>query len=318
MSNSPLPQDHDERLDRVRLAIDGLSVGDAFGQQFFLPGFYFQYHRKREAPPGPWRYTDDTEMALAIAEVLAQRGHVDQERLADSFARRYERNPKRGYGGGAAQLLSALVGGQNWQDASRSLFGGQGSFGNGGAMRAAPIGAYFADDLNEMARQARLSAEVTHSHSEGQAGAMAVAAAAAGACHVAQDPGKYASTHLLDLALTHSPEGETHYGIERALTFPLNTDPATVAARIGNGSRVSAMDTAPFALWCAARHINDFAEALWCASSVGGDIDTNCAIVGGIVALAVGRERIPADWLWYREKLPDYLSDGSQPDPACP
>jgi ADP-ribosylglycohydrolase len=318
MTNSPLRPDHDERLNRVRLAIDGLSVGDAFGQQFFLPGFYFRYYRKREVPPGPWRYTDDTEMALAIAEVLSQRGHVDQERLAGAFARRYERNPKRGYGGGAAQLLSALASGQHWQNASRSLFGGQGSFGNGGAMRAAPIGAYFVDDLNEMARQARLSAEVTHAHPEGQAGAMAIAAAAAGACHVAQDPLRFATTYLLDLALANTPEGETRYGIERALAFPLDTDPVTVAARIGNGSRVSAMDTVPFALWCAARHINDFAEALWCAVSVGGDIDTNCAIVGGIVALGVGRERIPPDWLWYREKLPDYLSDALQPDPKYP
>ena len=74
------------------------------------------------------------------------------------------------------------------------------------------------------------------------------------------------------------------------------------------------MDTVPFALWCAARHLNDFAEALWCAISVGGDVDTNCAIVGGIVALAVGRERIPSEWTWYREALPEYRTGTSDSD----
>ena len=57
---------------------------------------------------------------------------------------------------------------------------------------------------------------------------------------------------------------------------------------LGNGSRITAPDTVPFALWCAARHIDDYAEALWTTVSAGGDNDTNCAIVGGIVVLANG------------------------------
>jgi ADP-ribosylglycohydrolase len=43
-------------------------------------------------------------------------------------------------------------------------------------------------------------------------------------------------------------------------------------------------DTVPYAIWCAARHLDDLVEALWATVSVGGDIDTTCAIVGGIVA----------------------------------
>lgn len=50
----------------------------------------------------------------------------------------------------------------------------------------------------------------------------------------------------------------------------------------------TAPDTVPFALWCAARHIDDYAEAIWTTVSAGGDNDTNCAIVGGIVVLAGG------------------------------
>jgi ADP-ribosylglycohydrolase len=60
----------------------------------------------------------------------------------------------------------------------------------------------------------------------------------------------------------------------------------------------------PFALWCAARHIDDLAEALWSAVSAGGDNDdTNRAIIGGIVVLANGREAIPERWWAAREPL---------------
>jgi ADP-ribosylglycohydrolase len=63
----------------------------------------------------------------------------------------------------------------------------------------------------------------------------------------------------------------------------LNADNQTVAAELGNGSRVLASDTVPFALWCAVTHLDDFAEACWCCVEVGGDIDTTCAMVGGII-----------------------------------
>jgi len=65
-----------------------------------------------------------------------------------------------------------------------------------------------------------------------------------------------------------------------------------------------ASDTVPFCLWCAARHVNNYQEVIWSAVSVYGDIDTNCAIVGGIVALSAGRESIPREWLKAREPLP--------------
>jgi ADP-ribosylglycohydrolase len=47
--------------------------------------------------------------------------------------------------------------------------------------------------------------------------------------------------------------------------------------------------------------LDNYSEAIWATIGVFGDIDTNCAIVGGIVALAAGRESIPKDWLEARE-----------------
>jgi len=54
----------------------------------------------------------------------------------------------------------------------------------------------------------------------------------------------------------------------------------------------------------AARHLSDYQEAMWTTVSARGDIDTNCAIVGGIVALYVGAEGLPDLWRQAREPLP--------------
>jgi ADP-ribosylglycohydrolase len=300
MNPRSLPPDHNERIERVALALDGLSVGDGFGERFFSPSAH-SYYWKRQAPPPPWPHTDDTEMALAIAEVLDRCGRIDQDELAAVFARRYRDDPQRGYGATAHEILRAILQGVSWQEASCSAFDGRGSMGNGGAMRVAPVGAYFADDFSLVEEEARLSAEVTHGHAEGQAGAIAVAIAAAWAwrnCGNCE-----ARWHMLETVLDFTPPGETRSGIEQALAMPLEASVADAAAVLGNGAQIIAQNTVPFALWCACRHLDNFENALWSAVSAGGDIDTNCAIIGGIVSLAVGREGIPVEWLQAREQL---------------
>jgi ADP-ribosylglycohydrolase len=287
-----------ERLGRARLSLEGLSVGDAFGGKFFvLPG------PDRAIPPPVWLYSDDTEMALALVEILESHGEVDRERLARSFARRYEADPYRGYGLSVRRVLEGIASGDHWQESSRLVYDGNGSMGNGGAMRVAPLGAYFADDLDELVRQAAASAEVTHAHPEGQAGAIAVAVAAAWACQTRDQRMPRSGRGMLEFVLDYTPEGEVRTGLERALSIGFDVRAEESAAVLGNGSRITAPDTVPFALWCAARHIDDYTEALWAAVSVGGDNDTNCAIVGGIVVLAWGMEAIPEGWLAAREPL---------------
>lgn len=294
---------HGARMARARRALDGLSVGDAFGERFFgEPAVVAERIAGRVLPAAPWRHTDDTQMALAIVEVLDQRGYIEQDLLAGSFARRYTRDPRRGYGGMAHQILQAIAAGEPWRIVSSSAFGGKGSMGNGGAMRAAPIGAYFADDYARAAAEARASAEVTHAHPEGQAGAIAVAVAAGWAARSGE--GNVDGTAPLEAVLDHTPAGPTRDGIVTAASLDLGT-PAEEAARLlGSGQRVLAEDTVAFALWCAARHTNDYEAALWATVSGLGDRDTTCAICGGIVALAIGGDRsIPTAWLEAREPL---------------
>ncbi|WP_210408401.1 ADP-ribosylglycohydrolase family protein, partial [Allokutzneria sp. NRRL B-24872] len=79
----------------------------------------------------------------------------------------------------AVVTLRRIREGEPWRTVAGEAFGGQGSRGNGAAMRVAPLGAHFADDPARAAMEAALSAEVTHPHPEGVAGAVAVALAAA-------------------------------------------------------------------------------------------------------------------------------------------
>jgi ADP-ribosylglycohydrolase len=299
-----LPADHTTRFERVRRALDGLSLGDCFGQHFFYRQSWATSLTAREIPPAPWIYTDDTEMALGIAEVLDECGTIDQDRLAALFVRRYGLNPYRGYGSGAHDILSAIERGQSWRSAAQEVFDGQGSLGNGGAMRVTPVGAYFAEDgYEKVVEQARLSAEVTHLHAEGIAGAIAVAAAAAWAVHYSSAGFNGTREDLFATVLNHTPPGDTHRGIQRAAQLSPDTWQHHAADELGNGGKITAPDTVPFCLWVAARHLDDFTEALWTAVHVGGDIDTNCAIIGGILALAVGRDGLPGGWLRLREPL---------------
>jgi ADP-ribosylglycohydrolase len=288
-------------IERARISLEGLSVGDAFGEQLLHAGPASRAIavEHRAAPYGRvWKWTDDTAMAVSIVEELEAHGAIDAKRLAARFARRYDLDSGRGYGSGAHRVLEMLHAGLPHETAARLLFDGQGSCGNGGGMRSAPIGAYFADDLASMIEHAKSSAAPTHAHPDGVAGAIAIATASAVVFAGERDP--YA---IVAAAAAHTPPGATHEGLVRARDL-IGADRFVVARALGNGSRVLASDTVPFAVWCAATHLDDFAGALWVCVEVGGDIDTTCAMVGGIIVGAVGLAGIPAEWRATREPLP--------------
>lgn len=280
--------------DRALLSLIGLSVGDAFGEQFF--GRDWSAIERRQLPPGPWRWTDDTHMALSIVEHLIDRGEIVPDQLARLFAHRFDRDPDRGYGAGAVRLLVRLGEGMDWREVSQGLFNG-GSYGNGAAMRAAPIGGYFWGDPERAAAEARKSAEITHAHPEGQAGAMAVAAAAA----LSLMRPALSGPEYWRAVLEHVPAGRTREGVAEATKIGPEDHPRA-ASVLGTGQQLAAFDTVPFCLWVVANHGFEYELALWTTVAGRGDLDTTCAIVGGIVALAA---EVPADWVDRREPLPD-------------
>jgi ADP-ribosylglycohydrolase len=312
-------------MNRAALALDGLSVGDALGQTCFHPDNWDAILEDWQATArGPWPWTDDTAMALGIHDVLGEHGRIDQDALARRFAARFAAQPWRGYGAGAMRLLAQIADGGEWRAAAGMIFPG-GSFGNGSAMRIAPLAGYFADDdYAVVAEQARLSAEVTHAHPEGVAGGIAAAVAGAYAWKNRERRADEAVKRgLFDAVLAHTPAGEVREGIERAAmitfellaeaevrlldygtsTIPFDTAIKHVVQQLGNGSRISCQDTVPFCLWAAAKHLDDYPAAIVTTIRACGDIDTTCAIVGGIVALTVGTAGIPDYWRKDREEL---------------
>lgn len=295
--------------ERARLALEGLSIGDAFGERFFgAPERVTDKLARREVPRAPWFWTDDTAMGLSVHEVLVERGRIDPDALAIRFAERYHRDPMRGYGGTAHTILQAIFAGVPWRVVAQAAFDGEGSQGNGGAMRAAPVGGYFADDLEAVAHNAMASAAPTHAHLEGRAGAVAVAVAAALAWQMGNNLRAPSGLELLRETAARTPPGPTREGLARAVGLSLSATPAEAVALLGNGSQVISSDTVPYSIWCAARHLDDFEGALWTTVSGLGDRDTTCAIVGGIVALRVGYAGIPEAFARAREPLDSTLT----------
>ncbi|GAA0634818.1 ADP-ribosylglycohydrolase family protein [Streptomyces thermocarboxydovorans] len=289
------------RLERALASLRGLSVGDALGSQFFVPVNY-PLLKRRELPPGPWQWTDDTEMACSVVAVLVDHHRIDQDALAWSFAEHHDFD--RGYGPAVTRLLRQIREGGDWRELAAALFKGQGSWGNGAAMRIAPLGAWYADDPEQATHQAEISAYPTHQHREAVVGAMAVAAAAALAAAPGGPPGAEALLDgVIDLVPRRSAVGA---GLRRAKDMLDYGDPATVAAVLGCGRRTSAHDTVPFALWSAARALGDYEQGFWTTAQAGGDIDTTCAIVGGVIAAGKAGAP-PAEWTDRVEPLPDWV-----------
>src|SRR5262245_21285809 len=88
-------------------------------------------------------YTDDTQMAIGVGEALLERGEIVEEVLCRAFVANYV--PSRGYGRGARAVLEAMEEGRDFRRVAEQHFPG-GSFGNGAAMRVAPVGLLFRDD----------------------------------------------------------------------------------------------------------------------------------------------------------------------------
>ncbi|MHA5049262.1 ADP-ribosylglycohydrolase family protein [Streptomyces sp. SD15] len=298
---TPAPTDALSNRAAARRSLEGLALGDAFGERWFplfrdRPQAYEEIRARRTPEEPEWHWTDDTAMALGVFRILDEHGEIRQPELAQVFALGYDADQARGYGYGMHQLLPRLLQEPDrWEELARELFDGEGSLGNGAAMRVAPLGAWFQESLPLVVEQATLSAQVTHAHPEGIAGAVAVAVAAALSARGELD---------IDAVASATPASAVRDGLLRASRLPFTTEPWKASDLLGNGQRVRADDTVPFAVWCAARHPDDLTSALWTTAEGFGDVDTTCAITGGIVAARTGVEGVPEEWLRRREAVP--------------
>ncbi|CAH1241314.1 ADPRHL2 [Branchiostoma lanceolatum] len=119
-------------------------------------------------------FTDDTAMARSVASSLIQCKGFDARDMATRFAKEYKRESGRGYGGNVITVFYRLLE-EDLQDVfepSRQQFDGRGSWGNGGAMRVAPVALYAYGDVEKVKDIAKQTAMITHFNREGYNGAI--------------------------------------------------------------------------------------------------------------------------------------------------
>jgi len=269
----------------------GLALGDALGAPY--EGGLFErlvWRMIGNTKQGKIRWTDDTQMAIDLAESLLEAGSLDCDGLARRFAASYRWS--RGYGPGTAKLLKLILRGDDWRIANRSVYP-NGSFGNGGAMRAPVIGLFFSERPDELSEAARLSASVTHAHALGIEGTVLLASAIAGAIR-----SKTASEIMTNAAASCEQEEFTSRMALATSWLQAGDAPAAteVARRLGNG--IAASESCVTALYVGLRFLEkSFEEMIAFIIRCGGDVDTIGSMAGAVWGASRGNSSLPHEQL---------------------
>ena len=267
----------------------GCAIGDALGAAY--EGCPFSNVDVTDvAFTGRW--TDDTHMMIGMAESLIECRGFNGEHMTWTFIRNWQKEPWRGYGPGPPRVFRLILSGVSWREAAKKLYGGMGSFGNGAAMRIAPIALLYHDKPEELREVAYRSAEITHAHELGMEGAAVQA---------------YAISLALKINKEFSPEEYlkeiAYFTRSRAYRDKLLTavrllderNRRIIVKELGNG--VEAFNSVPTAIYCFAKNHEDYAKAVLYAVSLRGDADTIAAMTGAIAGAHHGEEGIPRAWI---------------------
>lgn len=291
--------------DKLLLAsksLTGISIGDAFGESFFGEESLIKTHiHQRIIPESFLDFTDDTIIAIAVFKSLEKFGKSNQDFMAEEFTKNYYLDINRGYGPSMHQYFRAVKGGERWKNVSYSKFEGQGSMGNGGAMRAAVIGAYFYDDLIQLKQNAELSCEVTHANKEAIEGTKAIALATAFAVQEKLGLIQFNQHNFIQKIQNELDDSDMKSKLNKAIYLDGDPSIELLVKTLGNGIKMTAQDTVPIVIWMLSRYRNNFEECLWNTVSALGDRDTTCAMAGGISILCCNENTIP-DWTENVEK----------------
>jgi len=283
--------------DRFRGCLLGLAVGDALGGRFEAQSA--DHIRQRfpdvrslvDSVDGEIWYTDDTQMAIGVAETLIDCGSISESRLCRAFAENYV--PSRGYGRGTRAVIEAMEDGRDHTAIAQRYFPG-GSLGNGAAMRVAPVGLLFCRDRNRLWEQARQSALPTHIHPLGIEGAQLLALAVS-CCAAA---GQLNQAEYFDTLAAACATAEFRERIARASRIASPDELPT----LGNG--IEAIESVPTAISSFALSPDSYADAIGHAILLGGDTDTLAAMAGALSGAYLGLDAIPQPLLSALESSP--------------
>lgn len=293
LNGAPVPtEEQSTRKHAAKGALLGAACGDSLGAPFegsrAVSRMLVENWRTSS-----WtmRYTDDTAMTLVVARhLLSTGGTIDEERLAKDFADEWQAVPDRGYGAAPPKIFRAVLSGEDWATVARAAFGGTGSWGNGGAMRVAPV-ALLPGSVSDRVLLARRQAAITHAHPLAQDGATVQCAAIAQA---AMTVGENIDADDFCAALgQHVTTAEFHNALAdiRDLTRA-GAPPREIAARLG--ADVTALGSVPTAIALFLRSPDDMETALVSAVHAGGDTDTIASMVGAITGARLGQAGLPS------------------------
>ncbi|KAA0129815.1 hydrolase [Chryseobacterium sp. SN22] len=278
-------------------SLTGISIGDAFGECFFGEESFVKSHIQQRIIPGTaLDFTDDTIMAIAVFRSLEKFGKIDQDFLAEEFTKNYHLDINRGYGPSMHRYFREVKSGERWKEVSYAKFEGQGSMGNGGAMRAAVIGAYFYDDFTGLKENAERSCEVTHANREAMEGTKAIALAAAFAVREKLGMEMFDRQNFIRNIQYELSDSDLKSKLNKCLYLDGNPSTELLVKTLGNGTGMIAQDTVPLVIWMLSRYRHDLEECLWNTVSALGDRDTTCAMAGGVSILCCDENTVP-DWI---------------------
>jgi len=287
----------DFTIDQFAGCMLGLATGDALGAPYeggVLERLVWRIIGR--SSDGCLRWTDDTQMALDLAESLLEEDGVRPGALAKRFASSYRWS--RGYGPGAARVLKRIRRGEPWEKASKAVYA-EGSYGNGAAMRAPVLALFLARDRNGLIAAARTSARVTHAHPLGVEGAVLISLAA----HALLE-GRSAA-QLLDIVRAECATPEISERMKTVGSWIESNNmpsPRDVATTLGNG--ITAPTSCPTAIYVALRHMRTSFEAMMeFITRCRGDVDTIGAMAGALWGIVNGAKRLPQVHLEGRDQL---------------
>lgn len=282
----------------------GVAIGDAIGASWEGCGMAAEHEIELIANISyPLHYTDDTHMTIGVAESLVECHGFDGAHMAERFIDNYSKEPWRGYGPGPPRVFRLIKSGEAWDEAAAHVYRG-GSFGNGAAMRVAPIGLLLWNDHAKLKEVAYLSSLITHSHILGMEGtalqAMAIALA------VAETPDKpVEALSFMSRLLEFTTEDVYRAKIASFGTLLEHPDDRKqVVRQLGNG--IEAFNSVPTAIFAFLSHPQNFASTVIYAVSLGGDTDTIASMAGAISGAYLGIDALSSEWQGQLENR-DYI-----------
>jgi poly(ADP-ribose) glycohydrolase ARH3 len=288
-------------LEQFQGCLIGQAVADALGAPWEgMPGDLLAELRPAErivahVEQRELRYTDDTQMMIGVVETLLAHGAIDVDALAAAFAENYD--PARGYGSGARRIISAIGAGEDWRCLAATIFNGEGSLGNGAAMRVAPLGVLFSHDLERVVAEAARSSAPTHTHPIGIDSARLLAVAAALAARSARK--RFKRGEFLEALLSYAETDEFQWQIDHALQLE------PFESLIAFGNSVEAHRSVMTSIVCFCDSPDDYSAAICRALGQGNDADTLAAMTGALAGARLGLAKIPT-------QLVQCLEEGEQ------